>query len=125
MLRIGSTALLGALIAGCMTVPVAHDAEAEAYGPAPVDPESIVRAYLRRILSHPDSIEGLQVAAPAKKVWIGHHQGGAGYGHLVCSTYRARSSAGTPIEMRDGLLIRDGSVVLRIADGDWFGRKLC
>jgi len=117
--------ILVALIAGCTSLPTPEQAASAEYGSYPDNYEVIVKDYYARILKDPDSVKYKSISTP-QKYWLGDRFEGAKYGYLVCATLNGKNSYGAYVGYKtDGLLIRNGTVVLFVDKGDWWGRKVC
>ena len=114
-----------ALLSGCASLPSTEQAESADYGSYPDNYESVVKAYYARVLKDPESIRYGNITSP-QKYWLGSRFEGARYGYLVCASVNAKNSYGGYVGSRtDGLLIRNGSVILPVETGNWFGRQIC
>lgn len=112
-------------LSGCATLPTAEEVAAADFGSEPTDHEEIVRTYYGNTLRDPDSAQYRTITNP-RQYWLGDRFNGAQYGYLVCVTLNAKNAYGAYVGYKtDGLLIRNGTVVLHVPEGNWFGRQIC
>lgn len=113
------------LLAGCLSTGGAYKVDVEDYGPPPTRAESTVREYYQRVLRNPAGISNQYVSA-AEKVWLGSTLGRPGHGYVVCTTFDYVASEGaSAIAMKDGIVIRDDTVVQRLEACEWNWKYLC
>ena len=118
--------ILGAVVlSGCVALPTAQEAALADHGEYPTNYEEIVKNYFDGVAKDPDSLKYRGISTP-QKYWLGDRLEGARYGYLVCATVNGKNSYGAYVGYKtDGLLIRNGSVILVVPNGDWWGRKIC
>ena len=112
-------------LVSCASLPTPEQAATANYGSYPNNYEDIVKDYFASTLKDPDSVKYQFISTP-KQFWLGNRFEGAIFGYLVCATLNAKNSYGGYVGYEtDGLLIRNGSVIKYIKNGDWFGKQIC
>ena len=113
--------MLALLLAGCATVQAPTDASMATadYGPAPANPEAMVRAFYAQALKDPDSAL-YRPLPPLKKMWIGNRLDPAGkYSYVACPTLNAKNAYGAYVGYQtEALFIRGGAIVDRFVGID-------
>lgn len=113
------------ILVGCVSLPSEQEIASADYGQFPNNHEAIVKDYYATALKDPDSVKYRSISSP-RKTWLGDRINGAQFGYLVCVTYNAKNSFGAYVGYgTDGLLIRNGSVIIAVPKGDWWGRNIC
>lgn len=111
------------LLSGCAGV-IALDTESEDYGPAPRDPDSVIKAYYESITPPNTALRDMKLS-PRGRAWVGARLDGPHHGHLWCVSYRLSAPGAPDHTVRDAVVLRNDAVTLRVAIGDWFGRPVC
>ncbi|RDV25583.1 hypothetical protein DXV75_09850 [Alteromonas aestuariivivens] len=113
------------LTAGCADLPTDQQIDNANYGPYPENYKAIVEAYYDKELRDPDATLWRGIAEP-KRYWIGNEMDNVYYGYLVCATLNTKNLfGGYKGYTTDALMINNGKVIKFVADGDWWGEKLC
>jgi hypothetical protein len=124
-MKLSVFAIAAAALVGCASLPTPEQSASADYGSYPENHESIVKGYYAQVLKDPESARYGTITTP-QKYWLGNRFDGAKYGYLVCATLNAKNSYGGYVgNQTDGLLIRNGSIILKVEKGIWFGRAIC
>lgn len=118
--------LTSLILSGCVNLPSPSQEKEADYGAFPDNYQNIARTYLMTELRDPSSIEIKEMTKPIKR-WIGDKFTGINYGYLVCVDVNSKNLLGNLTGFRsDAVLIRNGSVVDYVKDGELVtGMKLC
>lgn len=109
--------VLGLSVGGCVTAPSQEVLATLDYGPAPQDPDSIVKAYLQPLLKDPESLRLRREGAPYE-FWHRVFGGKLEHGWRVCYYVNARNSyGGYTGELLYFFLIRNDVIVDTLDQG--------
>jgi hypothetical protein len=121
-------AVAASILCACGSVQAPSDSQYAAadFGAFPSNYEAIVRAYYGQVLKDPDSALYKPSSQP-KQYWLGNRFEPAGaYGYLVCATVNGKNSYGGYVGYKtDGFLIRNGTIVRYLKDGEFAAENLC
>ena len=112
------SALLLAIMPGCVSAPTQAEFEAADFGPYPEDSREIIEAYMRARLKDPNNAQYEWGHAPQRAYY---RLGGLTYGCVICVRVNARNSFGGYTGPKVYyFLIRDGRIAESLGrDGDY------
>ncbi|MCW8109814.1 hypothetical protein OPS25_15005 [Alteromonas ponticola] len=117
--------LICVLLTACNSLPNEDQLAQQDYGTYPKNHELIIKAWYNKTESHPTSIYINYITKP-KRYWLANKLGDAWFGYLVCVTIDSKNRLGAYSGFRrDAFIIKNDHVIKYIADGSWWGEKLC
>ncbi len=117
--------LIALTLAACHSMPTQAEIASADYGSYPENYEEIVKNYYENVAKDPESLKFRSITKPQQR-GLGNRIDGMTYGYFVCAEVNGKNSFGGYTGFsRDGLLIRNGSVVTFAPKGEWWGRYIC